>query len=74
MNHYRYRSTSAKFNTFEEAPDPVEPPGGGWELVGQCAVAKYAELAYIIWSWRQVSFVTPGEFTDQFRPAAGTGV
>jgi hypothetical protein len=68
VNHYRYRSTSAKFLPIGDAPNPVEPPGGGWELVGQCALAIYNTGAWVIWSWRQVSFVTPGEFTDQFQP------
>ncbi len=68
MNHYRYRSTtSGRFGNYEDAPDPIEPPGGGWELCGQSTVTE-GLLSRLVWSWRQVAFITPGEFTDQFHP------
>ena len=57
MNHYRYRSTCAPVK-YSDVPDPQEPPGGGWELVGQCSFTRY-EFVHIVWSWRQLSFTTP---------------
>lgn len=67
MNHYRYRSTtSERFSTYDDAPDPTQPPGAGWELCGQSSASE-GLLSRMVWSWRQVAFVTPGEFTDQFQ-------
>jgi hypothetical protein len=59
MNHYRYMSTtSPKVLPFESVPNPIQPPGAGWDLMGQCAL-ECNGVYRIVWSWRQLAFVTP---------------
>lgn len=58
MKHYKYRTPSTRLMLHTDPPDPIEPPGAGWELVSQCACAVKEYDVRLFWSWRQVAFET----------------
>lgn len=48
---YEYKTTCGSLSYSDNEPDdPVEPEGGGWELIGFTASSKM-----LYWAWRRIS-------------------